>query len=426
MENQYQCTKKVHSLVEQLKVGLKKNINFTVQNTLATKLLQCIFEDMIQMRASKINLQPDNNDLLMYQYIDGILYKYCTCDKNIANTLMLNLKLMAKLETTKKYLPQYGQFSLDIASCIIDIKLSILPFKHGEAAILQFFDNSKNLKKLDDLGMLNNTYARISSLLKKTSGMVFIAASTGQGATTTVYAGLQDLNQTKVKIINIADPHESHQLPALPYIEQRQTNLNTSLNHELCSALTQKPDVVSIGAIQGDKELVDTSLNAATRGHLILATLHAVNTVASVSRLVDMGVKLNLLSMGLHAIIAQHLVRKICTVCRTTYQPNQQEKARFNLLFPSISLENKILYKGAGCAHCHHTGYYDRIGIFEVLILDKALKKSLSNCNMALFKELAQKKLLGYTLQDNLIHLVFTGTTSLFEAQRSCYFNYSY
>jgi len=419
----YRRTAEISNLAEQLgdeiesqRFDLRQiDDNNTVQDAPVVKLLQSIFEDAMQMQASDIHIEPDEQQLRIRQRVDNILHEHSIPDNRIATALALRLKLMAKLDISEKRLPQDGRFSVIVKNHAIDVRISTLPVQYGESVVLRILDASRGLLALPDLGMSKNAYAQTLALLKQPYGMVLVTAPTGNGKTTTLYASLQELNQAEVKIISIEDPIEYR----LPRINQVQINAEIGLNfsHVLRASLRQDPDVILIGEMR-DEETVEIGLRAAITGHLVLSTLHTQNAISTLSRLLDMGAKPYLIAAALRAVIAQRLVRKICRYCREIYQPSPQEKASFHLLSSSHSLEEKTLYHGIGCAHCHHTGYQGSIGIFEILVLDEKLVHSLLNHNMILFAELSQKQLAGCSLRDSLIELVLSGITSLSEAQR--------
>lgn len=419
----YRRTAEISSLAEQLGDEIESqrfdlhqiDENNTVQDAPVVKLLQSILEDAVHMQASDIHIEPDEQQLRIRQRVDNILHEHCIPDNRIATALALRLKLMAKLDISEKRLPQDGRFSVIVKNHAIDVRISTLPVQYGESVVLRILDASRGLLALPDLGMSKTAYAQTLALLKQPYGMVLVTAPTGNGKTTTLYASLQELNQAEVKIISIEDPIEYR----LPRINQVQINaeIGLSFSHVLRASLRQDPDVILIGEMR-DEETVEIGLRAAITGHLVLSTLHTQNAVSSISRLLDMGAKPYLMAAALRAVIAQRLVRKICRYCHEIYQPTPQEKASFHLLSSTGSLEEKTLYHGVGCAHCHHTGYQGSIGIFEILILDEKLVHSLLTHNMTLFAELSRKQLAGCSLRDSLIELVLTGVTSLAEAQR--------
>ena len=286
------------------------------------KLLQSIFEDAVQVRASDIHIEPDEGLLRIRQRVDGILQEHTLNQVKIASALVLRLKLMSGLDISEKRLPQDGRFNIKVRSHSIDVRLSTMPVQHGESVVMRLLDQSAGLLSLDETGMPAHILKRVRSIIKRPHGMVLVTGPTGSGKTTTLYGALSELNQQESKIITVEDPVEYR----IGRINQVQINNKIGLSFAsiLRTALRQDPDIIMVGEMR-DQETVDIGLRAALTGHLVLSTLHTNDAITSAMRLIDMGAPAYLVASSLRAIIAQRLVRRVCNDCRVPYLPDRQE-----------------------------------------------------------------------------------------------------
>ena len=336
------------------------------------KLLQSIFEDAVQVRASDIHIEPDEGLLRIRQRVDGILQEHTLNQVKIASALVLRLKLMSGLDISEKRLPQDGRFNIKVRSHSIDVRLSTMPVQHGESVVMRLLDQSAGLLSLDETGMPVHILKRVRSIIKRPHGMVLVTGPTGSGKTTTLYGALSELNQQESKIITVEDPVEYR----IGRINQVQINNKIGLSFAsiLRTALRQDPDIIMVGEMR-DQETVDIGLRAALTGHLVLSTLHTNDAITSAMRLIDMGAPAYLVASSLRAIIAQRLVRRVCNDCRVPYLPDRQELSWLKYLGEEIT--DAQFSKGQGCTACNHSGYKGRVGIFELLEMDDAMMDAL-------------------------------------------------
>ncbi|MDX2164247.1 MAG: GspE/PulE family protein [Gammaproteobacteria bacterium] len=378
-----------------------------------TKLLQSIFRDAIQMRASDIHIEPDESILRIRQRIDGVLHEKTISEKAIAPALSLRLKLMGGLKIAERRLPQDGRFSIDIHGKDIDIRLSTMPVQYGESVVMRILDKSSISLNLEQLGIEPTILTAMQRLLKLPYGMILITGPTGSGKTSTLYAMLSALNDSESKIITVEDPVEYR----LPRINQVQVNPQIGLTFAgvLRSALRQDPDVIMIGEVR-DSETASIALNAAMTGHFVLATMHTNDAISSVTRLMEMENETYVVAAGLRAVMSQRLLRRICELCIEDFEPNASEKAWLKKMLGDRF--SKVKFKhGTGCKHCFSTGYKGRVPIFELIEVNDQIADTLTANDLAGFARAAKNT--GYaTLLDSAMKLAEEGVTTVDEVLR--------
>ncbi|KHM50161.1 MSHA biogenesis protein MshE [Pseudoalteromonas distincta] len=374
------------------------------------KLLQSIFEDAVQVRASDIHIEPDEGLLRIRQRVDGILQEHTLNQVKIASALVLRLKLMSGLDISEKRLPQDGRFNIKVRSHSIDVRLSTMPVQHGESVVMRLLDQSAGLLSLDETGMPVHILKRVRSIIKRPHGMVLVTGPTGSGKTTTLYGALSELNQQESKIITVEDPVEYR----IGRINQVQINNKIGLSFAgiLRTALRQDPDIIMVGEMR-DQETVDIGLRAALTGHLVLSTLHTNDAITSAMRLIDMGAPAYLVASSLRAIIAQRLVRRVCNDCRVPYLPDHQEISWLKYLGEDVT--EAQFSKGQGCTACNHSGYKGRVGIFELLEMDDAMMDALRVNDTQGFAKAAKNSANFSPLSTMALNYAKQGITSLDE-----------
>jgi MSHA biogenesis protein MshE len=391
----YRRTADIESFASQLEEEYDQSNNFDMSNNFleeggdATvgKLLQSVFEDAVQMRASDIHIEPDENALRIRQRIDGVLQENILKENKIASAMVLRLKLMAGLDISEKRLPQDGRFNLKINGHNIDVRMSTMPVQYGESVVMRLLDQSAGLLSLDETGMPEDFVKRIRHQISRPHGMVLVTGPTGSGKTTTLYAALSELNKASKKIITAEDPVEYR----LPRVNQVQINskINLTFSSVLRTALRQDPDILMVGEMR-DQETVEIGLRGALTGHLVLSTLHTNDAITSALRLLDMGAAGFLVGSSLRAIIAQRLVRKVCESCRQAYQPEQQEIIWLSHLVDEDINALKFSH-GRGCQTCQYTGYKGRIGVFELLEMNDPMMAALKRDDPEAFTQAAKQ-----------------------------------
>ena len=390
----YRRTADIESFASQLEEEYEKSSSFDLSTSFidetgdATvgKLLQSVFEDAVQMRASDIHIEPDENQLRIRQRIDGVLQENILKENKIASAMVLRLKLMAGLDISEKRIPQDGRFHMKVAGHEIDVRMSTMPVQHGESVVMRLLDQSAGLLSLDQTGMPENLVKRVRHQITRPHGMVLVTGPTGSGKTTTLYAALSELNEATKKIITVEDPVEYR----LPRINQVQVNTKVGLTFStvLRTALRQDPDIMMVGEMR-DQETVEIGLRGALTGHLVLSTLHTNDAITSALRLIDMGAAGFLVGSSLRAIIAQRLVRRVCEHCVEEHIPDPQELMWLSNLAGEKANSVKFV-QGKGCQSCQYTGYKGRIGVFELLEMNEPMMSALKRDDTQAFTDLSK------------------------------------
>jgi MSHA biogenesis protein MshE len=378
------------------------------------KLLQSLFDDATQVRASDIHIEPQEGNLQVRFRIDGLLHLQTEADSKIAHALALRLKLMSSLDISEKRLPQDGRFTIKVKQQQIDVRISTMPTQYGESVVMRLLNQSSGILNLDSIGMPPAMLARFRAILQRPNGLVLVTGPTGSGKTTTLYGALAELNEMERKLITIEDPVEYR----LPGINQVQVNekIELSFARILRSALRQDPDVVLVGEMR-DQETAQIGMRAALTGHVVLSTLHTNDAVSTPVRLLDMGVPAYMVATSLQAVIAQRLVRVICESCAEPYElkPTEREWLKAEL---RDTVDGRSYVCGRGCSHCNGTGYRGRTGVYEMLEMTEALAESANQHEPSHFLKVANAQMGGQTLQRHAVSLVVAGKTTVAEAMR--------
>ncbi|MDO9224935.1 MAG: GspE/PulE family protein [Pseudomonadota bacterium] len=377
------------------------------------RLLQSVFEDAIQVRASDIHVEPQEKSLQIRFRVDGVLSVATEADRKIGPALIQRLKLMADLDIAEKRLPQDGRFVIRLKKRAVDVRMSTVPVQFGESAVLRLLTHG-GVTSLTDMQMPEAQLARLQALIHRPHGLILVTGPTGSGKTTTLYAALADLNTPERKLLTVEDPVEYR----LPGINQVQVNdkIELTFARALRAFLRQDPDVILVGEMR-DTETALIALRAALTGHLVLSTLHTNDAPSAAARLLDMGAPPFLLSTSLAGVVAQRLVRKLCPVCARPAQLDVNERVWMKTEL-AAGLDESVLKQARGCGHCNHTGYQGRQGIYELLEIDGELAGLLNRGDTSGFRTAAQKRLAGQTLRDEALRLVCESKTSVAEAMR--------
>lgn len=348
------------------------------------KLLQSVFEDAVQVSASDIHIEPDENLLRIRQRVDGRLQEQVIDSRRITGALVTRLKLMSGLDIAEKRLPQDGRFTIRVKGRTLDVRVSTMPVQHGETVVMRLLDQSAGLLELDELGMPPAMLRRFVNLIQRPSGMLLVTGPTGSGKTTTIYSALNRINREDTKIITVEDPVEYR----LPRINQVQVHARIGLDFArvLRTALRQDPDVIMVGEIR-DRETAEIALRAAITGHFVLSTLHTTDAAATVSRLIDMGAEGYMVASALDAVIAQRLVRRVCASCEHEFAPTAKDRAFVEGMLGAPTPADAVFRRGAGCAYCSHTGYRGRIGVYEFLEMNAELAAAVRASDSTAFAQ---------------------------------------
>lgn len=377
------------------------------------RLLQSLFEDAVQVKASDIHIEPEESQLRIRLRVDGELQEQVVKERRVASALVSRLKIMSGLDISEKRLPQDGRFNIRVLAKNIDVRLSTMPVQFGESVVMRLLDQSSGMLSMDSLGMPAAVQQRFDYLIHRPHGLILVTGPTGSGKTTTLYAALNSLNQPEKKIITAEDPIEYR----LPRINQVQVNAKVGLEFStvLRAALRQDPDIVLVGEMR-DHETAEIGLRAAMTGHMVLSTLHTNDAASAAARLMDMGVDHYLVASSLRAVVAQRLIKRLCQHCLQSHVVNDQEKVWLENLESGSSQQD--YNEGRGCHHCHNTGYQGRIGIYELLEISADMLACLRRQDSQGFAEAAARSPGFRSLSLSALDYAREGITSLDEVFR--------
>ena len=397
-----------------IEFGELLGLNPGAEDAPVVKLLQTVFEEAMRLRASDIHFEPQEKSLRIRFRIDGVLHIQTEADAKVSSAVALRLKLMSGLDISEKRLPQDGRFNIKVRSNPVDVRISTLPTQYGESVVMRLLAQNTGLLELDKIGMPPRVLERLRHALKRPSGMVLVTGPTGSGKTTTLYAALNELNSPEKKVITVEDPVE-YRLGGLNQVQVHE-KIDRSFSRVLRTVLRQDPDIVLIGEMR-DQETAEIGMRAAMTGHLVLSTLHTNDAVSTPIRLLDMGVPRYMVALSVHMVIAQRLVRIICSNCREAYAltPNEHEWLRYEL---GNGIDNHTYHHGRGCSHCANTGYQGRSGVYEFLEMSDTVVEAINHEDPGEFMRVARQQMAGETLRRDAVRLVLSGRTTVSEAMR--------
>ena len=377
------------------------------------KLVNTIFFQAVQARASDIHIEPYEQEVKVRFRIDGVLHNRFTLPKQYVAALVSRLKIMANLNIAERRLPQDGRSRIKISENEIDIRVSTVPSSGGERVVLRLLDKTSARFGLGQLGFAPETEKEFRRLIHIPHGIILLTGPTGSGKSTTLYSVLGELNTEVRNIMTVEDPIE-YKLAGIGQM-QIHPKIGLTFANYLRHILRQDPDVIMVGEIR-DLETAQIAIQAALTGHLVLSTLHTNDSASAVTRLIDMGIESYLVCSSVIGIMAQRLVRIICPECKVPYTPNEEEELQ---VFDTQSMnDKKELYIGKGCSNCIDTGYVGREGIFELMTIDDELRELImANAGANVIKQMAIKKGM-YTLRQDGLRKVFAGETTIEEVLR--------
>ncbi len=389
------------------------------------RIVELILDYAYQNNASDIHVEPREKDMLVRYRIDGILHDVVTLPHELLNPVVTRIKILSKMRTDEHFAAQDGKFQEIVGGERVDVRVSVLPVVDGEKVVMRLLAEKGKRFNLRDLGFSEADFKKLDRHIQKSFGMILATGPTGSGKTTTMYAVLKILNTRDVNIATIEDPIEY----AIEGVNQIQVNLKTGLTfaNGLRSIVRQDPDIIMVGEIR-DEETAGIAVNAAMTGHLVLSTLHTNDAATTLPRFIDMKIEPFLIASTVNVIIAQRLVRKICSRCITSYDVPRAE------LFDKLPAEvaNKFfavpegarksdqvrLYRGKGCDRCNHTGYQGRVGIFELLEMEDNIRDLImKNANA---KEIQKQAVLNgmSTMLEDGVRKALEGITTIDEVLR--------
>ena len=362
---------------------------------------------------SDIHVEPFEHETHVRMRQDGVIMDFMTLQKSVHNPLIARIKILADLDIAERRIPQDGHFRTNIEGKNLNVRVSVLPTVFGEKAVLRLLASSTTIDHSGTFGMNEYNYGLVSNMLRSPNGIIYVTGPTGSGKSTTLYMILAELSKRSVNISTIEDPVEKN----LPKLNQTQVNNQAGLTFEigLRALLRQDPDIIMVGETR-DNETASISVRAAITGHLVLSTLHTNDAASSVLRLVDMGVEPYMIASSLVGVIAQRLVRKICTACGEWGEMTENEELVCGKRLP------KVMH-AKGCTQCNNTGYRGRISIHEILPITKEVRTMVtSGATTEQLKDYALKALGMKTLKQSALELVEQGVTTVDELARVSYY----
>jgi general secretion pathway protein E len=336
------------------------------------KLINAMLSEAIKENASDIHIETFESTLQIRFRVDGVLREVLKPNRKLASLLVSRIKVMAKLDIAEKRIPQDGRISLRIAGRAVDVRVSTMPTGHGERVVLRLLDKNSVRLDLEDLGMTLANRKKFSKLIDKPHGIILVTGPTGSGKSTTLYAGLSQIDSKERNVLTVEDPIEY----AIEGIGQTQVNTKVDMTFArgLRAILRQDPDVVMVGEIR-DLETAQIGVQASLTGHLVMSTLHTNSAAGAITRMEDMGVESFLLSSSLLGVLAQRLVRTLCPHCKESHLPDEPELKLLEL--PKDNTQK--IYRAIGCSECSQKGYKGRMGIHELIVVDDKVRELIHN-----------------------------------------------
>ena len=381
------------------------------KTTPAVQVVASMIRDAATKRASDIHIEPQPGETVVRFRVDGILRDYRLVPRALQNTVVSRIKILSDMDIAERRAPQDGRFLVRIFARRIDIRVATLPTQYGEKVVLRLLESASPMQELSTLGFPERTATELQRILRLPQGMLLVTGPTSAGKSTTLYSSLNVVRRPSINIVTVEDPVEYE----VPGLNQVQVNAKAGLTFAAClrSILRQDPDVIMIGEIR-DKETADIAMKAAQTGHLVLSTLHTNDSVSTITRLLDIGVAPYQIANSLSAVIAQRLVRRLCT-CHTTAPANHEYSSR---MLRAGADPGKTQNVPKGCPLCDETGYKGRIGIYEMLSVDESIRLAIRNGDRnEEIRAIGRQNGLRL-MQEEALELVAQGLTTLEEVQR--------
>ena len=382
------------------------------------KLLNMVLLLAIKDHASDVHFEPFEEEFRIRIKADGVLYEMVPPPRHLAFAITTRIKVMANLDIAERRLPQDGRIELSVGGHPVDLRISVLPTMFGESVVMRILDRSVVSLDLTKVGMNDETLQAFREVIAKPNGIVLVTGPTGSGKTTTLYSALSELNRVEDKLITTEDPVE-YDIEGIVQIPI-DADIGNTFAFCLRSILRQDPDRILVGEIR-DFETAEIAVQASLTGHIVFSTLHTNDAPSTITRLKDMGVATFLITATIEAILAQRLVRRICSQCREENLPS--EDVLLELGIDSKKLNGRKFYKGAGCDICNNTGYKGRVGLFELMMVtDEMREMMMENCSEDDLRKVAQRNGM-VALRDAGLNFIFEGLTTVEEVMRETIFD---
>lgn len=382
-------------------------------DTPVVKLLNSLLTNGFNSNVSDIHIEPFDNETLVRMRIDGMLIESMKLQKNIHNALVVRTKILANLDISEKRIPQDGHFVITINGERMNLRVSIVPTVHGEKIVLRYLNSNTPIDYANHFGMNDLNYDKMLQMMDNPNGIIYVTGPTGSGKTTTLYMIMEKLAKKDVNILTIEDPVEK----TLDRINQMQVNNVAGLTFEsgLRAILRQDPDIIMVGETR-DAETASISVRAAITGHLVVSTLHTNDAISTIVRLQDMGIEPYMVANSVVGIVAQRLVKKVCPHCAKKVVPTEDEE---RILGKKIEYVNKSV----GCPACHQTGYKGRIAVHEMIVIDKKIRKMISDrADISDIFDYVREHQNYHSLLDETLKLVEEGKTTVEELLKISYY----
>ncbi len=374
------------------------------------RLVNMVLLEAIRNRASDIHFEPFEKEFKMRYRIDGVLYEMLPPPKSIALAVASRIKVMANLDIAERRIPQDGRIELVVNGAPVDLRVSVLPTMFGESVVMRVLDRSNVSLDLERLGFREDDLRIFRQLITRPNGICIVTGPTGSGKTTTLYSALTELNDVAVKILTAEDPVEYD----IDGLIQTQINddIGMTFARALRSFLRQDPDIVLIGEIR-DLETAEIAVQASLTGHLVFTTLHTNDAPSAVARVLDLGLEPFLITATLEGIVAQRLVRTICSRCKEEFVPTEEMLMELGMHPEDVA--GRTFFRGAGCDYCRGTGYSGRLAIYEIMILDDDIRELIMKRNSTnVLREAARKRGMR-TLRESGLLAIYDGVTTIEE-----------
>jgi type IV pilus assembly protein PilB len=394
--------------------SMDEEMDVDVSDAPIVQLVRSLLEQAIRQRASDIHIEALENNVRVRYRIDGSLFEKMVYDNSLLPAISTRIKIMGGMDISEKRKPQDGRMTIMVDRQEYDVRISSVPTVHGEKLVLRVSSKISLTRNKRELGLYPDEMARFDHMLANPYGIIFVTGPTGCGKSTTLYTALSELNKEAVNIITVEDPVEAD----IEGINQIQVNPKVELTFAsaLRSILRQDPDIIMIGEIR-DAETAGIAVQASITGHLVVSTLHTNNAVGTLNRMADMGVEHYLIADAVVGVIAQRLVRKLCPHCRQKRMATTEQKRIMKL---SEAKEYEI-YEPKGCHLCNNTGYFGRVGVFEIMEVNDEIRKLIAENAPTEELEIAARKSGMRTLRENGIRYVLDGVTSFDEMIKASY-----
>ncbi|NBC11698.1 MAG: pilus assembly protein PilB [Planctomycetes bacterium] len=390
-------------------IDLDELIQFAEDNKVK-RLLNLVLLQAIKDKASDIHFEPFEDEFKMRYRIDGVLYEMIPPPRHLALPIVSRIKVMANLDIAERRMPQDGRIELVVNANPVDLRVAVLPTMFGESVVMRILDRANVSLDLDKVGMRPDDLDTFRQLIHKPNGIVIVTGPTGSGKTTTLYAALNELNETTEKILTAEDPVE-YDIDGLLQV-QVNPSIGLTFAKALRSFLRQDPDIILVGETR-DLETAQIAVQASLTGHLVFSTLHTNDAPSSIARLLDLGLESFLITATIEGIVAQRLVRTICPRCKESYSPSEEELMQLSLT--PEDLDGRKLYRGRGCDYCNQSGYRGRIGLFEIMTLDDEIRELImQSASTQVLRAEARKRGMRTLRQSGLMAL-YDGQTTIDE-----------